>query len=303
MIVGKPPLFLAEGTFQWTKLGYMYSQPPSIDLMMADLLVSPDPWIVLAATFEHAKQGDFAPIRNLRKCIHEDHPFLLNRACLCLIGDAGADEALMILLDLMEQGSPSIILDACQAASQASRLWLIPSMLKAWHRARTLGDHETIGFAIADVLESYDGEMASLAGKYHSTHSPSVSDRFEAEKLNGVQQSFGEIVEQKIEEFHQRLSDKKLPLWNGQVFGVRSLAIKMLELIQFTKGKPELSGLFIPFRHRFEASTGIECSRFFKNNAFQPLSATDILEAFLDNPDSQKYEEGVRYFFGHRIPH
>jgi hypothetical protein len=56
------------------------------------------------------------------------------------------------------------------------------------------------------------------------------------------------------------------------------------------------------YRRRFEASTGIDCSGFYKDRNFQPLTAAAILEDFLESPEVARYEEGVRYFFGHRIP-
>ena len=39
-----------------------------------------------------------------------------------------------------------------------------------------------------------------------------------------------------------------------------------------------------------------------KAGKLQPLSAAAIVEEFLESRESEKYEDGVRYFFGHRIP-
>ena len=51
-----------------------------------------------------------------------------------------------------------------------------------------------------------------------------------------------------------------------------------------------------------EASTGIDCSGFYQEEKPQPLTAAAIIEDFLESSESQHYEKGVRYFFGHRIP-
>ncbi|NJK31974.1 MAG: hypothetical protein HC927_05885 [Deltaproteobacteria bacterium] len=56
------------------------------------------------------------------------------------------------------------------------------------------------------------------------------------------------------------------------------------------------------FRRRFEASTGIDCSEFYSDGEFFPLVAAARLEAWIDSPEADRYEPGVRYFFGHRIP-
>ena len=55
-------------------------------------------------------------------------------------------------------------------------------------------------------------------------------------------------------------------------------------------------------RRKFEAATGNNCTAFYKNGFFEPLVASAILEEFLQSSQVEKYIEGVRYFFGHRIP-
>jgi hypothetical protein len=58
-----------------------------------------------------------------------------------------------------------------------------------------------------------------------------------------------------------------------------------------------------PFwRRKFEASTGTNCMRFYGNGAIQPLEAAATVEDFLEGAEAGKYEDRVRYFFGHRIP-
>ncbi|MEZ4271726.1 MAG: hypothetical protein R3C68_09935 [Myxococcota bacterium] len=65
---------------------------------------------------------------------------------------------------------------------------------------------------------------------------------------------------------------------------------------------PVLVVEFFNYRHKFEVATGIDCSEMFYERMPQPLVAAKIVEEFLESPDVDKYEDGVRYFFGHRIP-
>jgi hypothetical protein len=58
----------------------------------------------------------------------------------------------------------------------------------------------------------------------------------------------------------------------------------------------------IELRERFEPMTGIDCTDFFTPTPWTPLAAAAIAEEFLASPQSHAYEEGVRYFFGHRLP-
>jgi hypothetical protein len=95
----------------------------------------------------------------------------------------------------------------------------------------------------------------------------------------------------------------RIPIWKGAVFGVKSLVEHYYEKLVHAEAE-DLDGLdvdFKDFRRKFESSTGISCSSFFENGEFQPLAATAILEEFLEGPEVNNYDEGVRYFFGHRI--
>jgi hypothetical protein len=84
-------------------------------------------------------------------------------------------------------------------------------------------------------------------------------------------------------------------IFEGKRFGVRALAERALELVRLPYFRPYL-------RQKFEAATGIDCSGFYKDEQLQPLTAAAILEDFLASPEAAQYQEGVRYFFGHRIP-
>ena len=73
------------------------------------------------------------------------------------------------------------------------------------------------------------------------------------------------------------------------------------EFLAFTQGP--YSGSRHPYlREKFEACTGIDCSDFYDDGDFQPLTAAARLEAWLESDQPNKYLPGERYFFGHRIP-
>jgi hypothetical protein len=55
-------------------------------------------------------------------------------------------------------------------------------------------------------------------------------------------------------------------------------------------------------RRRFEASTGINCTSFFKEERFQPLTAAAVLEEFLSSSEATKFVRSHKYFFGWPVP-
>ena len=94
LIYTDTPSFL-QGTFHWMQRGYQYAHPPDIDLLSAEALSSPDPWIVVAAVLERVKRGDFGSVPLLRKwaVIYNADPTLV-AACVNLIAHAGSSSDL-----------------------------------------------------------------------------------------------------------------------------------------------------------------------------------------------------------------
>jgi hypothetical protein len=84
-------------------------------------------------------------------------------------------------------------------------------------------------------------------------------------------------------------------LFKGELLNTVRVAQQLLE----SSRQPHFRTFY---RRKFEAMTGIDCSKFYVERIFQPMSAAAIVEAFLESADSVKYKPGVRYFFGHRIP-
>ena len=278
------PAFLAQGTFLSDGLGYFYSEPPPLDLLGPQALASSNPWIVLAAVLEHAKIGEFAPISRLVQLIPAGDP-LLSGACFQLLGDVGTQEAVHQLLLLLGHDSSVYVVNACQALHHVGHLWLIPPMLQAWDRLEHPDDRDLVTLVLSEMLEEQRGPIGDAR---HSECSP--------EELH-------QRVLARAEELQARLGTDNVPIWGGKVFSVVRLAHEMLSLLLSSQKTPfALYAMFLDLREKFEASTGINCSSFYKNKLFQPLAATALLEEFLESVDSKKYREGTRYFFGHPIP-
>jgi hypothetical protein len=93
----------------------------------------------------------------------------------------------------------------------------------------------------------------------------------------------------------EKLGGDQVFVYGGDRFGVVRFARLLLDRLR----TPPIP---VYWRRKFEASTGINCSAFYENRTFRPLTAASIIEAFLDSPGAADYEDGARYFFGHRIP-
>ena len=104
------------------------------------------------------------------------------------------------------------------------------------------------------------------------------------------------MVDRTWKELADRFGTTDLYIWLGEPTSVR----RMAKVIIAKAREPYFS---FEIRHKFEASTGINCSAFYKaDQSFQPLSAAAIAEDFLNSPRAAQFVDGMRYFFGHPLP-
>jgi hypothetical protein len=197
-----------------------------------------------------------------------------------LMGDAGAAAELQSLIQCIESAPEGIRADACDAVSYMGSLKPIPAMLRAREQVSRVQHREVILYAIARLLEGDEG--------------PISNDAHESEE---ELRAYVERECTRLEAEHGTDS-----LWEGRVFDVRTLASEMDALLRRIHEEIGASGLFIALRHKFEASTGVDCSGFYRDGRLQPLTALSIIEDFLASDGAAAFEAGVRYFFGHRIP-
>jgi hypothetical protein len=287
-IMGRTPMPHAQppflkGTFFWDQLGYSYLASPPLNLLATEALDSENVWISLAGILEHAKAGNHAPLQRLQEWMRADIGHLLLCVCAELLGDAATTQDLRALENMLLEGPDHLRVAACRAAYWSGELWLVPLMIDSWNRVEWRDDRDTIAFMLSDLLEETAGPIVA-------------NEAYSASQYN-------ELVRRRVEELHSEIGTDRVSVWEGKVFGVTQIARRMYELL-LSEGESvgDLDDSFIDYRHKFEASTGINCSSFFRNEEFQPLAATAILEEFLESGQGERYEDGVRYFFGHRIP-
>lgn len=298
------PEFL-YGTFDWSENGYQISTSLSIDLLNASSLNDDNPWIVLAGVVERAKVSDHSAIKALRRLFYMQEPFALAGVALMVVGNAGTYDDMQLLVEAMRSDDSGARRCACQAASQAGYLWLVPHMLNAWNRATSLHDHEIIGYAISDLIETESGEIAAEASIYappplsqRMLNDPRFAPGLELrKKLADKKPLFPILVQSKYDEMVTQYGTDQVVVWNGKIFSVVNFAKDLLNKI-----RSNVVRSYIDDRQKFEASTGIDCSAFFFDFEPQRLNIAATLEKFLKTSEIDNYEDGVRYFFGHRIP-
>lgn len=298
------PEFL-YGTFDWRLNGLHFESELPIDLLAPAALDSSNPWIVLAAVLQHAKVGDHRQVNRLAQYFHAGEPFALKRVSLSLVGDLASERDLKLLEGAMKGEDADARAYAAEAAKFAGSLWLVPAMLEAWHQARTLLHREIIGFAIAELLETKTGPIAEQASIYDlpppppsAVANPRLKSLLERNAAMEIEpERFPQLVREAYTRLIEKFTTDRVSAWHGDVFDVTALTREFLSAI------PHITtGSCILYRHKFEASTGLDCRHFFHAFSPQPLEIQATLEEFLLAEPEAEYNPGVRYFFGHRIP-
>ena len=255
----------------WKKRGYfefLDSRP--------DSTLSPG-WAQWLAVLRQATTGDFSELPDLINLARTSNDLVLVQSCYYLLGDAGGSTvAALVRSEAMNTDDFDLMLECCDAI--VTRGWLadVPILLELYTRNVTENEASIIKVFISDCVTQRPGEL------------PDPSD-------HSVLPDFREAVMARYRQLAEELGTTEVPVFKAKRFGLRSMAGWLLSQVH----RPHFR---MSWRRKFEVTTGIECTSFYESARFQPLTAAAIIEQFIESPEAKNYTDGVRYFFGHRIP-
>lgn len=263
----------------WEGRGYFgCPQPPSADRFPVD--GARDPWLTWARLLEAAKRGEFSRLPTLIDLYWQTKDHVFRHLCSILLGDAGPTACLSRIEGYLKNPDKHIYsdnaLNFCRILAARGRLADVPLLLSAFLQRANVRDMDMVCLYISRLLEPETG---------------SLSDPSEFPSL----EEYAASVMRHYDKLAERFKTLDVFVYGGERFGVIRLAEKILVELH----EPWFS---TDLRARFESSTGIDCSGFYQAGVLQPLTAAAIVEQFLDSPESAHYEDGVRYFFKHRLP-
>ena len=274
----KKPLWL-----DWNGAGYL--EIPAEPLIPFPASPHVDTTLAWVSAFQHARRGDFRYVEKIPQARAEDEKDeLFYNTAAYLIGDAGPGRMFAELVSFVSQDHWNFELAYawCRAIAARGRLRDVPALIHAYEANINdiNDDNDIILMHVAQVID--DGEIPKFSG---------------VEGFRDLD-DYRTQVQQRCAELASRFGGEDVLLWRGEPTSVRRMARHLIELAH-----AEYAYLPSWTRHRFEASTGIDCSAMFdRHRRFQPLQAAAIAETFLDSPAAHNYLEGVRYFFGHQVP-
>jgi len=273
----KRPAFLGEGFVHWKIQGYAYAAKPDIDLLSSAALRSNDPWLRFASVLEHAKHGDRTHLRELEPLIRdEDVDPTLSGGALDLIADAGGRSDLELLASMMLDGPRHLKLDVVSSARWAGVLWLIPYMANVVEDTPRRADRDAVEAAITGLLDPRGGDMEF----FDCRDSP---------------REYVERVSDRVAELSTAAGTDEAAVFAGELVDMTKIVWQIHA--QLRDPSPNRWADFLLLRHLFEVFTGTDCSSFYRDGKFRPLSARVVVEDFLKANPVLRFVPGHRYFF------
>lgn len=235
------------------------------------------PWYGWTFAFERAKKGDFGALPLLLPLLEEELGGTFEQSVSFLLGDAGSGDTFATLKEIMGRHEGyDLSFYAASAIANRGKLGDVPLLIEFHRATHDLPDVPSVPEMLSDILHP-DG-LLPLPNEF------------------GSLDEYCGMVERCWKELADRFGTTELCFWLGEPTSVR----RMAKVIIAKAREPYFP---FPYRRKFEASTGINCSAFYKaDRTFQPLSARAIAEDFLKSPRAAAFVDGTRYFFGNPLP-
>jgi hypothetical protein len=230
-----------------------------------------NPWAFCAYALDRAKRGDFTHIPALLDLYGTTGSSEIDSLCTGFLAVAGPASCFSRIVEIVRQESNlSKCLPFCGAMSARGELSYVPILLDKYVADELSDDAQVLPIYIRDLV----GDVP----------------------YSSEEDIYEDVVLDQYKRMIKRLGSDKVLVFRGELYSVVRLAKSILDEL----GEPIY--FHMQWRVDFEAATGINCSSWYQDGELRPLAAAAIVEEFLESPHAGWYEEGIRYFFGHRIP-
>ncbi|MFO7566844.1 MAG: hypothetical protein R6X02_29645 [Enhygromyxa sp.] len=258
-------------------------------------------WHELHEILERAKRGDVSGAARVLELYRESHreidgetDLYFEDTAITILGDIGSVELFKEMRREIE--APAIreanrddylavtkVKDYCRAFTGWGRLDAVPVILDQYLNLRMKRGYEL------GILPCHISDFLIPAGGSDSM--------IQVEPPHGMLEDYLNLVMDRYDEMVAELGGEQVYVAFARRLSARTLAQMICAPVN---KRPRFELMFL--RRRFEPMTGIDCTDFFTADPWTPLAAAAIAEDFLASAHSYDYEEGVRYFFGHRLP-
>ncbi|OJT23139.1 hypothetical protein BO221_19895 [Archangium sp. Cb G35] len=284
--------------------GLHFATPPPADVADLRHLGDQEPWRVLACALANLQQGMFEVSGRLLGLMHEARDADVWNACATLLSYAAPYSVIRKLEASAEkllapvEHSPYTRRYFCEILASSAGVWGVPHLISHYRELKDRKVEAEVEYYISQVLEGDPGPISR--GPRVLWESNGLPPPFEEstpiflteEYLTQLEGTFQELVSS------QKLHEQEA-IVEGERLNIRAVAQRLLTRVRTGLHPDRIEA----GRMLLEATTGMDCRAFFDGSGrLQNLTAAAIVEEFLEREDADRYQSGVRYFFGHRIP-
>ncbi|MGH8502235.1 MAG: hypothetical protein ACREVE_07125 [Gammaproteobacteria bacterium] len=279
--------------------GLHFASPPPADITDRRYLQSHDLDEVLACVLANLQKGRFDLANVPMRLVQLREVPGLWVACAALLGFSAPMRALRSFVD--EFGgrlTGASRFYVCDAAMSSGAFWAVETILAAYPDMVAADFRRFLGHGLSWLLEQEPGPAWDGPDLVEVPGDPLPPGEQPETRLN--LDAYMAMVREQARALRraEALRDESV-VAEGRVLVIKDVAQRLLDRLR----RGERGDRIEKGRMLLEATTGLNCGAFFnKDYMLQPLAAAAIVEEFLDSGEAEKYEAGVRYFFGHRIP-
>ncbi|WP_426755886.1 hypothetical protein [Myxococcus sp. Y35] len=174
----------------------------------------------------------------------------------------------------------------------------MPHLIRHYRGLNNREVENDVEYNLSQVLEAEPGPI--LRGPQVLWESNGLPPPFEESTPVFLTEEYLSLIEDTFQGLvsSQRLYEQEA-LVEGERLNIRNVAQRLLVRVQSGTHPDRIE----MGRMLLEATTGLNCRAFFDDSGrLRSLTAAAIIEEYLERGDVDRYQPGVRYFFGHRIP-
>ncbi|MFO1049133.1 MAG: hypothetical protein U1E52_14680 [Geminicoccaceae bacterium] len=234
-------------------------------------------WSEFDSVLASAKRGDFSRVSRLVTIYDETDSWMLGTACCDLIGDIGSRPLFETLRPAVTSViDPTYSVDLGRSLAVWGNLTVVPTLLETLESIAEFVDAPALVQMISFLLEPEPGPLADTDGLHNFA-------------------AYASMVRGRFNDTAARVGTEDAIVLFGDLFSVERLIAGICDSVNGGR-------LDSYMRHKFEATTGVDCSGFYVDEILQPLRVLAIIEEFEDSARSEDYVRGKRYFFAHPVP-
>lgn len=289
--------FLGRGT------SFHFSAEPPADVESAKNLHGSDPDTVIAAVLSRVQRGEFHQARHLIRLMREHRLAWVWSDSTTLLGYAAPAGVISEWLDvfadeIFETPNGATIEWIIETLAETTDVRLIPWIIDL-HRRMTPADRlrycgavKRLSFMLeSEKGEVFDGPADLLLNPNHEV--------WEDDEWSLDFPPYEAMLLERANELASRLPPGATAVFRNEPLSLPKLAEFALAKVRRNRD----SEIVATIRMLLEAYTGRDMRGFYRLGDYKldPLFAAEILEDMLESGELERFEPGVRYFFGHRI--